>query len=733
MPYFRFIIICLLFLGLIQTNAQGEITHLELTFPETNGYSMHGFAETNPGTVVAVGLASTVLRSEDWGSTWTQIQAPTLTAPDYYDVQVIEGGNLVAVGQAPGIFLSKDGGFTWSTPNLPAGSLFREVSLKPNGNISAAGENGIILVSADQGLTWENVGQGNSLVRDQLWLTNEICLTISNDGIRRTTDAGETWDLVQDNPFLNFEEVFQASGSHLVAIGSFKRYDSFDDGATWALSEFPLPNYPRNTVVIDSLHWVLSEFGEGAEVHETFDGGETWNFRLYRPTAGMTNIIALSNGRKLASSSEGLIILSDDNFATFSSAWQSLLVDKPNTGIQHIVQREDGVLFASGSNFSGPYYFSWLRSDDQGDSWQVLESGPNSFITDLKFGPSGLALASGGNQIRYSNDNGLNWFTATTDAGMSITELAIADESRCFATANFSPGGDLLESTDGGATWTTVSGSWQPGHLQYGHVSFIDSQTGWITAQTGGGIVLHQTLDGGSSWQQITTEGLVGRPSVMLWVSLEEGYIGGRHGTAASGLYRTRDGGLNWEHLTTNRTTRINLGQAGEILTFGLTENDDTMSTDGGLTWGPVFNPFRTPFNQGQAHSSAAIFLGDRWLMAGANAQIFNLSRDVLTSVDTAKLPAFRNRMITASPNPFNPGTTIKMNIPPNTGLVTLEIFDSRGAKIRQLWQGIPSSEALAVFWDGRTGSGHQTSSGIYLARLTGKDFQAFGKLTLVK
>ncbi len=733
MLFLRTLTIGLLLLGLVSASAQGEVTHLDLTFPQTSGYSMHGFAETSPGNVIAVGLAATVLRSEDWGSTWTQIQAPTMSAPDFYDVATFSGGNLVAVGQAPGIFLSQDGGFTWSTPDLPVGSLFREVSLKPNGDISAAGENGIILVSDDQGLTWQDVGPGNSLVRDQLWLTDENCFTISNDGIQRTTDGGITWEVVQETPFHHFEEVFQVSGSHLVALGAFKRYDSLDNGSTWSPSELPIPNYPRNSVVLDSLHWIVTEFNEGAEIHETFDAGETWNLRLFQTAVGMTNILSLSNGRKLASSSDGLIFWSDDNFATYNSAWESLIYDRPNTTIRNLAQRADGVLFASGSTSFAPVITSWLRSDNQGESWQILEGGPGSFTTQLEFGPGNLALSTNNRNIWFSQDGGLNWAQATTIPGLTKVDLATATDDHCFASVNHQTGGSLLESTDQGASWTTVQGSWDEGSLYYGQVDFLDADTGWVTAQATGDNVLFRTIDGGSSWQQIDQAGLGGRPSCMLWTSLDEGFVGVQNGTNTSGLYRTEDGGQHWERLTTNRTTRVNLGREGEILAFGLTDADDTMSSDDGLTWGPMQNPFRTAFNEGSSHAVASLFLGDRWLMGGKSAQIFNLRLDAPAPVEIDRLPTWRNGLITASPNPFNPSTTVRMSIPPSLGLVTLEIFDARGAKIRLLWQGIPTTPNLEVFWDGHDNSGSQVSSGLYFARLAGQDFQAFGKMMLVK
>ncbi|MFC1552591.1 FlgD immunoglobulin-like domain containing protein, partial [Candidatus Latescibacterota bacterium] len=77
------------------------------------------------------------------------------------------------------------------------------------------------------------------------------------------------------------------------------------------------------------------------------------------------------------------------------------------------------------------------------------------------------------------------------------------------------------------------------------------------------------------------------------------------------------------------------------------------------------------------------------------------------------------------SPNPFNPITTITYTVPANnTGNVSLNIYDIRGAVIRTLVNeaGIPGVHS--VVWDGIDNNGNVVSSGIYIYRLQ------VGKLT---
>ncbi|NTV03357.1 hypothetical protein HGA89_00375 [bacterium] len=68
-------------------------------------------------------------------------------------------------------------------------------------------------------------------------------------------------------------------------------------------------------------------------------------------------------------------------------------------------------------------------------------------------------------------------------------------------------------------------------------------------------------------------------------------------------------------------------------------------------------------------------------------------------------------------PNPFNPQTTLKCDVPVD-GRVTLRVYDIRGAMIRTLIDAdLPRGNHQAT-WDGRDSSGRGLASGSYFARL---------------
>jgi hypothetical protein len=84
-------------------------------------------------------------------------------------------------------------------------------------------------------------------------------------------------------------------------------------------------------------------------------------------------------------------------------------------------------------------------------------------------------------------------------------------------------------------------------------------------------------------------------------------------------------------------------------------------------------------------------------------------------------------------PNPFNPSTTIKYDVPAGGIQVTLRIYDIRGTLIRTLVGGTPSGGRYTAQWDGRDNGGQRVSSGIYFYQLKAGGFVETRKMLLMK
>jgi hypothetical protein len=83
-------------------------------------------------------------------------------------------------------------------------------------------------------------------------------------------------------------------------------------------------------------------------------------------------------------------------------------------------------------------------------------------------------------------------------------------------------------------------------------------------------------------------------------------------------------------------------------------------------------------------------------------------------------------------PNPFNPTTTI-FYTQPQTGSVSLEIFNIKGQKVRTLVNSHQASGSYQAVWNGRDDGGRQAASGIYFYKLQTPGYTTMKKMLLLK
>ena len=83
-------------------------------------------------------------------------------------------------------------------------------------------------------------------------------------------------------------------------------------------------------------------------------------------------------------------------------------------------------------------------------------------------------------------------------------------------------------------------------------------------------------------------------------------------------------------------------------------------------------------------------------------------------------------------PNPFNPVTTIRYDIP-EQALVRIDIYNILGQKVAVLAEGLHEPGFHAVRWNGTNMYGNALSSGMYFYHIKAGDFRNVKKLLLVK
>jgi len=276
---------------------------------------------------------------------------------------------------------------------------------------------------------WQSAtGLSTGVVRGFRVVGNTV-YACTTDGLFRSSDNGLSWSC-----FFSHEWTwgFFVDGRYIYAspLGSF--YRSLDEGATWNLLATDL--YLKNFFASDDSCLFVAVNASGG-VLRSRDKGMTWE------SAGLDDVngLVFMNNYLFAATYNGVQRTQDRG-----KTWQSA-----NSGFDHLeissLSIQNGRLYATVS-------YGWLPappkiyiSNNNGDSWELLATGPNDPITywfafaaadaDLFVGFND-AISRKGNSLFYSKDNGENWKAIDTGlSNKSITSLAIMQDNLLVGTA----------------------------------------------------------------------------------------------------------------------------------------------------------------------------------------------------------------------------------------------------------------------------------------------------------
>ncbi len=165
---------------------------------------------------------------------------------------------------------------------------------------------------------------------------------------------------------------------------------------------------------------------------------------------------------------------------------------------------------------------------------------------------------------------------------------------------------------------------------------------------------------------------------------------------------------------------------------------------------GPILMQYLTVYNvdgtngyatvgiQNQDHSDGLLYT--YWSQYAAGAASLSTGRAILFQPVTAlvvsdqpdDLPRPALNLAQNQPNPFNPRTEIRFDLPVSQP-VTLRIFDVEGRLVRTLADEVRPAGQNSFFWSGDNDRGSQVASGVYFYRLDTLETSLTRKMTLLK
>jgi len=390
-------------------------------------------------------------------------------------------------------------------------------------------------------------------------------------------------------------------------------------------------------------------------------------------------------------------------FVSYDAQAQWVKTNGPFLGLVHSLAIKDTIIFA-GSN-SGVYY-----SNDYGLNWFVNQHLLNVDIMSLSVKDTTIFAGTAFYGIFRSTDNGLTWTEANAGMSTKLIHSIIIKGDDIFA----GTGNSVYISKDNGANWESVNNG-----LNYNTRALAVSGNN-LYAGTYWGAYL--STDNGTSWTPINT-GMTDT-TIISCFAVNGNYI--YAGTDAEGIYLSTNNGNNWTAIDSGLISKTT-----SIYSFAVYKNNIFMSGNGGVYLSTNNGLSWKAINTGLPNTSVtslAIMGTNLYAGTWGDSVWVRPINEIITRIRDQKLqiPALF-KLEQNFPNPFNPITIIKYEIP-KTSFVSIKVYNELGNELATLVNENKSAGNYSIEFNAGN-----LASGIYFYTMQAGSFVETKKLVLLK
>ncbi len=367
------------------------------------------------------GISShSVLVTNDGGLTWSATAGsglPPLKA--FNDLVIDPNTGRLFLGTDAGLFRSGDGGQSWIEVNGATRAVIYHVAIAGKQLVVATAQGlfrGPITTfgpfqQADLGDPAADIAQIAVDPHDPAVVyvsTRDAAPPPDYQGrVFRTRDSGQSWELLSDVDPHDRTAIVVDAAHDLYAAGANGVFKREAARGRWVSLNSPV-RYARQLAADPVTPGVIYAVGIGGE-YRTLDGGNTWQ-----------QLDNLYVGDSVAVDSRGVVYLADVNGIFRSTdrgaTWNKLPGSEFPTWKIAVAPSKSTTLYRL-ARYSPSYptdiFFSLMRSDDSGNSWNLLRwPGERDFNGMIAIDPSDenrLWLSSNAHGVVESDDGGTTW------------------------------------------------------------------------------------------------------------------------------------------------------------------------------------------------------------------------------------------------------------------------------------------------------------------------------------
>lgn len=636
-----------------------------------------------------------VFYSSDDGANWEQRRIESIS----WSVTTLAiKENYLFAGTYYGLFRSSNKGLSWEM--VKSGGEILKIIVHPITNDIFISEYDGIYYSSDNGLTWTDIN--NNLPSGQIGAmgiiqTGEIFIGFNFNGLYKSTNYGQEWFRSDTGMTASGATAFVQSDNGTIYAGRGGIFKSTNKGSNWTDvysdpygSLISLETYQDSIVFAGLPQYLIKSSNYGNDWDTLYKANNNNNF---------IEVIKINTlGEIFMSVAEWGLLKSIDN----GFSWER--IGLPIAFIDQIAESPNNTLFST------TYEAGLYRSTNGGDNWQWIDHNLEwPTYADLIIDDSAYVYCLSGDlngvKLHKSFDNGLTW--EWNYIGWNMYKFFLNDNNKLFL-ANSD--GQLYSSTDFGSTWILVNSNF-PGLNDYA----LDSSGNIYIVNYS---EIYKSEDEGVSWNQININFPFGE-NVIAIDGNDKIYVG-----TTSGIYYSSNYGLSWNEYNTGlpSTPVVSIATNKDNVVYAALENE-------GVYFYDSFNNVWNPVDNGLYYKNVSLLLFDNegFLYGGTEDQSIIKSRETTVAVDDNLQSEFDYILIQNFPNPFNPTTKIKYEIPV-TGKVTIKVFDILGVEVGTLVNEVQNKGIYEINFDGSA-----LSSGVYFYQLRVDNFVQAKKMMLMK
>lgn len=452
-------------------------------------------------------------------------------------------------------------------------------------------------------------------------------------------------------------------------------------GNTWIIQD------PNTNERLSSIQFIDENTGYAAGgyypasiIRKTTNGGNTWTSQYSGISSAFWDLFFINANTGYVGGDWGHLLKTTNggnNWIlqnTGTQVWlESIYFLNNNTGF---IAGQDGLI---------------IKTTNSGTTWNNQTTGTNMFLFSIRFASLSTGYCVGGSYyspynhiILKTTDGGNSWFTQKTGTGFWLEYIWLSGTNTAIAVGS---NGTILKTNNGGNTWITqTSGT----AITLREVFFTSSDTGYIAGHNS--IILK------------TTNGGLVPPLTPVLIS------------PPNGSQVTPIPLLDWNDVGSATSYRL---QVSEVANFTTTEIDQTSLTQSkyqvpnGILTANVQYYWRVRARNASGWSP--------W----ASAWNFTTSLVGINSI-TGEIPTMYY-LYPNYPNPFNPSTTIKFDVP-NSSHVRITIYNNLGKTVSEVVNENLTAGSYELNWEASN-----YPSGVYFYKIESEEFRDVKRMILIK